>query len=74
MYIRITATPGGKREEITKEKDDAWRITVREPAQHNLANERIRVLVARELSISLASVRILSGHHSRSKLLSVDLD
>ncbi len=72
MFLRITAIPGAKREELVKEKEDSWRIAVREPAQNNLANDRIRTLVARELSVSLSKVRILTGHHSRSKMISVD--
>jgi len=72
MFIRIYATPDSKRETLTKESSDAWRISVREPAQSNFANDRVRELVARELGVPLASVRILTGHHARSKLLSVD--
>lgn len=72
MFIRIYATPDAKREELTKESEEAWRISVREPAQGNLANDRIRALVAREFGVSSASVRILTGHRARSKLISVD--
>lgn len=72
MFIRIYATPDAKQERIEKESDDAWRISVREPASQNMANERIRTLIAREFGVSISSVRILTGHRARSKLLSVD--
>lgn len=72
MFIRVHAAPDAKREHIVKESPDTWRISVREPAQGNLANERIRTLVARELDVPLSAVRILTGHHSRSKLISAD--
>jgi uncharacterized protein YggU (UPF0235/DUF167 family) len=72
MYIRVHALPGAKREELLKEKEDVWRISVREPAEQNLANERIRTLVARELSVTLSAVRILTGHHAPTKLLSIE--
>jgi len=73
MYLKVTVTPGAKREELVKERENAWRISVREPAQQNLANERVRTLIAREFSLPLGQVRILAGHHSRSKMISVDL-
>ena len=74
MYIRVIVQPDSKREELVKEKPDAWRISVREPAQHNLANDRIRMLIARECAVPLSAVRILTGHHSRTKMISVDTD
>lgn len=74
MYIRVHITPGAKREELVKEAKDTWRISVREPAEGNRANDRMRTIVARELNVTLGAVRILTGHHSRSKLLSVDTD
>ena len=72
MYLRITACPGAKREEVVKEKESAWRISVREPAEQNRANERVRTLIACELSVPVSSVRILTGHHARTKMISVE--
>lgn len=73
MYLRVTVTPGAKREELIKEKENAWRISVREPAEQNLANNRVRELIARELSVRIGAVRILTGHRGRSKMISVDI-
>jgi uncharacterized protein YggU (UPF0235/DUF167 family) len=47
---------------------------VREKAKQNMANKRILEIVAREYKINPAQVRIISGHHSPSKLLSVDVE
>lgn len=46
-------------------------IHVREPAKENRANERVRELLARELMVPLAAVRIVSGHHRPHKRLSI---
>lgn len=73
MYIKVLVTAGAKRESVTKEKENQWRISVREPAEQNLANARVRTLIAREVGVPLAQVRIIAGHHARSKMISVDI-
>jgi uncharacterized protein YggU (UPF0235/DUF167 family) len=73
MYIRVHICPDAKREEVVKEAPDTWRISVREPAEGNRANDRMRTVIARELAVPTSAVRILTGHHARSKLLSVDI-
>ncbi len=72
MYIRVHVIPDAKRESLTKETEDTWQISVREPARANRANDRVRMLVARELHVTENAVRILTGHHGRSKLVSID--
>lgn len=71
MYLRVKVIAGAKREVIEKVKDDEYRISVREPAERNLANERVCELIAIELGVARAKVRILNGHHSPSKILSI---
>ena len=44
---------------------------VREPAQKNLANTRVRELVADYFGVALSSVAITKGHRSRNKLLEI---
>ena len=74
MYLRITVTPSGKKEFIKKMSSDKWQISVKEPAEQNLANTRVCTLVAREHGILTAQVRILTGHHSRTKIIVVDIE
>jgi uncharacterized protein YggU (UPF0235/DUF167 family) len=73
MYIKVRVTAGAKRELVEKVSFDHYDISVREPAERNMANTRIRELVAHELGVPLGKVRIISGHHSGSKMLSVDV-
>ena len=47
---------------------------MREKAERNMANNRIVEIIAREHQIKPAQVRIISGYHSPSKLLSVDVE
>lgn len=71
MYLRITVTPGAKKEVVQKLSENRWLMWVKEPAEHNLANARVCTLIARELGIPPPDVRILTGHHSRVKMISV---
>lgn len=70
MYIRIEVNPGARKESVHKE-EGKWQISVREKAEGNRANIRVRELVAQELSMPFNRVRILTGHHSRSKMISI---
>lgn len=71
MYIKVLVTPGARKESVAQGKGDELIIMVREPAERNMANTRVRQIMAERLGKSLAQVRILTGHHSRSKMLSI---
>lgn len=70
MYLKVFVSPSAKRESVS-EKGEALMISVKEPPQGNHANKRVRELVALRLKVPLAKVRILSGHHTRAKMLSI---
>lgn len=71
MYIKVKVTASAKKEKIEKVKTDEYKIFVREPAERNLANRKVCELIATELSVPPKNIRIISGHHSPSKILSV---
>ncbi|MHB1163030.1 MAG: DUF167 domain-containing protein [Minisyncoccota bacterium] len=70
MYIKVFVTPGAKREKV-EETGETLLIAVREPAMGNRANDRVREIVAMRLHVPLGKVRILTGHRSRAKMLSI---
>ncbi len=70
MYIKVFVTPDAKKERV-EEKGETLLITVREPASGNRANTRVRELVAMRLGKPLRAVRILTGHRSRAKMISI---
>lgn len=72
MYIKVRATTKAREEKIEKKSPDHYNIWVKEPAEMNLANRRILELVAVEFGLPANKVRIINGHHSPSKILSVD--
>ncbi len=71
MYIKVFVTPDAKREKVEK-KGEMLTISVREPALGNRANDRVREIMAARLGVSVGKVRIVTGHRSRGKMLSVN--
>ncbi|MBI5138758.1 MAG: DUF167 domain-containing protein [Candidatus Vogelbacteria bacterium] len=71
MYIKVHVIPKSKKEALEKKREDSFIVRVREPAERNLANERVCELIAREFKVQRSKVRIINGHVSPSKLLSI---
>jgi uncharacterized protein YggU (UPF0235/DUF167 family) len=70
MYIKIRVKAGSRSEEIIKESEDHFIISVKEKAERNQANVRILEII-RNLFPG-KNVRIINGHHSTSKLVAAD--
>lgn len=70
MYLKLKVIPDSKIEKVEKTGDDSWRIWVRVPAENNAANTRVLELVRAEFPGT--SIRIVSGHHSPSKIVSIN--
>lgn len=70
MYIKIKVTPDAREEKVEKTGDDSLKIWVKVPAENNAANSRVLELV-RELYPN-QSVKIISGHHSPSKIVAIE--
>jgi uncharacterized protein YggU (UPF0235/DUF167 family) len=71
MYVKVHVFAGMKKESVKKLKDNVYEIVTKAPAERNIANERVREIIAEECGVSTKAVRIVSGHHSPSKLLEV---
>jgi len=71
MYIKVQVIASAKREEVVRESPDHFRISVKEPAERNLANTRVQELLAREFAVTPKSLRLISGHRSSHKIFSV---
>lgn len=70
MLVRVSVTPDARREKCIF-ADNSFVMSVREPAEGNAANMRVRQLVALHYHIPVQRVRIKSGHHSPRKVLEV---
>jgi uncharacterized protein YggU (UPF0235/DUF167 family) len=70
MYIHVKAKTEMRKEEVVQVSDDHYEIAVREPAERNLANKRILAILQTLFPNKI--IRIINGHHSKSKLIAVD--
>ena len=73
MYIKIKVQARAKREVITKKSKNSYIISVKEPAERNLANKRICQIIASLFNVPIKTVHIINGHQSSSKMLSINL-
>ena len=71
MYVKVMVRAGARREAFEAVSDASFKAAVREEAAHNAANHRVLELVAAHFKVPRKSVRIVKGHHSPSKTLSV---
>ncbi|MBP6923971.1 MAG: DUF167 domain-containing protein [Candidatus Pacebacteria bacterium] len=71
MYIKVRVYPGMKKESITKVGEDSFEVITKAPAERNLANVRVRELIAVQYEVPVSAVRFVTGHHSPSKILEV---
>ncbi len=72
ITISVRVTSDASKERIIK-KEKRWDISVREPAEENRANNRVREIIASEYKVPVSSVHIIKGHHSPSKLITIPL-
>lgn len=55
---------------MVKESDDHYKISVKQKAENNNANDRILEIMHNEFPNSI--IRIISGHHHPNKILSIE--
>ncbi len=71
MYVRVAVYPGNKREEIKVLGEHRFEIKVKEPAERNLANVRVKELLAEVYKVEQKQVRMVSGHQNSRKIFSI---
>ena len=70
MYIKVKIVAGAKKEVTDQTSNDHFNISLKEKAENNRANDRLLEIMHGIYPNSI--IRIVSGHHSPSKILSVD--
>ncbi|HMO78050.1 MAG TPA: DUF167 domain-containing protein [Candidatus Paceibacterota bacterium] len=71
MYLKVVAYPSAKKEIVTKKKENIYEIRVKEPAERNLANQRIKELLSQKFFVTPKTIKLISGHHSSRKICSL---
>ena len=69
--MRVSAN--SKKESLVKKSADHFELSVKEKAERNMANKRVVEVMARFFNVPVGKTRIISGHHSQSKIISIDI-
>ena len=72
MHIRVRVKTGSKKEAVKILSKDRLAFSVKEKPEHNLANKRVLELVAAHYGVSPRKLRLVSGHHATSKIISLE--
>ncbi len=73
MYVHVRVVAGTRKEKVLKKTETEYEIWVREPAERNLANGRIREILAVEFGVAPSAIRLLTGHRSPSKMYTIEV-
>ena len=71
MYVRVHVYPGMKKEKVTLLDEHTFEMVLKVPAERNLANHRVRELLAEWYNVPGGQIRIVTGHHSPRKVVDV---
>jgi hypothetical protein len=71
MYIKVRVKAGAKKDDIEKVNENTFNVSVKADARQNMANKSVVRIVAKYLEIPENKVRIINGHQSPSKLISI---
>ena len=69
--LSVRVQPRASKDEIAGVMEGALKVRLRAPALEDRANEALCEYLAQLLKTPKSAVRILSGHHSRSKRVEV---
>ncbi|HEY4515361.1 MAG TPA: DUF167 domain-containing protein [Candidatus Paceibacterota bacterium] len=72
MKISVQARPGAREELVEELGYGKYRVWVKEPPEKGLANKAIVYALSQYFRVTQASVRMISGHTSRNKVMIVD--
>ena len=72
MFVKVHTVPDSRKEKFTQDDELKFTIAVREKAQRNMANDRVRELLALHYKKPVASVRLVTGHRSPAKIYSIE--
>lgn len=73
MIIRLKVHAKAKKEMIKRLKEsDRYEVWIKEPARNNLANERLKELVAEITGYPLEKIRLIKGGKSSFKTFAIN--
>lgn len=70
-YLKVYVHSNASKEKVEKTGEDRFEIHVKEPAEGNIANTRVLEIL--KSLFPNKKIRIINGHHSPRKLISIDI-
>jgi uncharacterized protein (TIGR00251 family) len=67
--VRIRVAPGAKRTAVVGRHGAGWKVRVAAPPEAGRANDALVQLLADTLAVPQSSVRLVSGHGARDKIV-----
>lgn len=71
MYIQVKAFPSSPKEVIETVGQHRYRIFIRQPAEHNMANTRIKQILGELYGKNPDAFQVVSGSTGMSKVFKV---
>ena len=71
MEIRVTVTPGAWKEKMVRVDECTYTISVREEAERNMANMRVREIFSQIYVVPIGRVQIRTGHRAGNKIIHI---
>jgi len=72
-FLRVVVKPNSKKKELIAERNpDSVAINLAGPAKEGKANTELVKRLAKLLKISTSSIKLVSGHKFREKILLID--
>jgi uncharacterized protein YggU (UPF0235/DUF167 family) len=71
MLIHVKIKPDSKKDEVIMKNDASYIVSVKEEAKENKANYAMLLLLAEYLNVPVSILRIITGHHSPSKIIEI---
>jgi len=72
LRLFVTVTPGANRSEVVAPHGEGWKMRVTAAPERGRANDALAELIACALDVPRGSVRIVSGHTTRRKVIEVE--
>lgn len=70
MKVVVKVWPGSPKERVL-ESEGVLELYIRDPAQNNMANKRVKTILARRFGTSESNVRLMTGARARKKTYEV---
>ena len=71
VYLKVKVKAESRKEEVERVNENTFHISVKEKAERKMANTRILEILSLELKIPINKIRIINGHQSPTKLISI---